>query len=112
MTEIIPFPTLFDQWIPHWVGVLLGTGYVGFTSPFGVEGLARVDGATLHFLALVATKPRTGQLTRFMREAQHVAAEIYVWAIWNDDLRAALTRWGFEPAPDTAEETEGMRWHR
>lgn len=103
-------------WTTDLVGAILGTGIDQFASPFGINGLGKLSGdklRTLELLAVSADKPGTGQFRAFMLYCKATFETIYVWEIWNDDLRNALVRYGFSDCSRTepdGEELTGMKW--
>lgn len=78
--------------------VLLGTGYDRFSSPTGIQGLAKQDGSRLDLLAIDASDPGKGQFREFMRQAKSEFEQIFIWEVWNPLLKEILVRYGFRPA--------------
>jgi hypothetical protein len=99
---------------PDFIGQYLDTGYDRFQSPFGINGLCRVDGKSLNLLAVVSTRPNTGQFHRFMDAAKQEFDEIGIWEILNRDLHPVLERYGFIPAKmidlESGETMTGQKW--
>jgi hypothetical protein len=93
---------------------MLGTGYCNFEADCGCCGLAKEtdEGKTLQLLAVVATLPGTGQFRKFVELAKKNYTTICVWEIWNEDLTAALVRYGFvsHSQDEDGEHLEGMKW--
>lgn len=96
------------------ISVALETGYRRFYSPFGVEGLARVQGPKLEILAIAATLPHQGLFRAFITKAKEEFQIICIWEVWNEFLPAVLVRYGFHPItqldPVTCEITSGFKW--
>lgn len=99
---------------------LLGTGYKRFESPTGIQGLAKANTgryiSRLDLLAVVASKPGTGQFRRFVAECQAMYNTVCVWESWNPILGRALAKYGFYKAlecdGDTYEPVSGWRWDK
>lgn len=98
---------------PDPMGELLGTGYQRFQAHCGINGLAKDDAEHLEVLAVDANKPGTGQFRKFIELAKKNYRCVTIWEVWNDDLRNALSRYGFEPCQKTmpwGEQVTGMIW--
>lgn len=100
---------------PDPVGLLLGTGYQRFASPFGIDGLCIVTATCLDLLAVEARTPRHGHFRHFIQQCKNRFQEIVIWHVDNPILKSALIRYGFEPTlqigPD-GERIPGFRWER
>ena len=107
-------PGVLGELTPDPISVLLGTGFVRFASPTGMNGLAKVHGERLDILALDATAPGTGQLRAFIDQAKREFDTICVWHVWNPLLDGILQRFGFracvEIDRDIGEPLEGYRF--
>jgi hypothetical protein len=77
------------------LGQILGTGYYEFSTTIGISGLAKAEDGRLDLLAVLASKPGTGQFREFITQAKKSFKTIAVWAITNNTLREALIRYGF-----------------
>jgi hypothetical protein len=101
---------LFTLWTPDPAGVILGTGYFRFETPFGVQGLARFacDDNELDILAVVSEQQGKGQFRNFLNHSKECFESISVWEVWN------LIHYGFEPATriEKGETLNGWRWSR
>lgn len=104
---------------PDPTAVLLGTGYVRFSSQTGIDGLAKLVGHTLEILAVHARKQGTGQFRNFITQAKEEYLTIKLWHVWNPFLEAALDRYGFRLVKErvvfvdaSSEVIEGWRWDR
>lgn len=86
---------ILGQTSPDPVGEMFGTGYQRFQRPDGLNGLAKESGSRLDVLAVVASKPGTGQFRTFIEEAKAAYGEVYVWEDWNPVVSAAMERYGF-----------------
>lgn len=97
--------------MPDQISIMLGTGYFRFEAQ-GIHGLVKVDNCRLDILAVSATQPGTGQFRRFMDNMKNLYTQIYVWEVWNDNLAAALGRYGFEPITEAhdGEQLDGFLW--
>ncbi len=80
----------------------------------GMDGLWYSTGAHLEILAVFSSQPGTGQFRRFIREMQYRHESVSVWEIWNENLFAALVRYGFKPCglKRDGETLAGLRWDR
>lgn len=95
------------------IGNLLGTGYQAFVSRSGITGLAKVEPAHIEVLAVHALIPGTGQFRDFIAGLKKEFPVISVYEIWNEQVSAALTRYGFKPVSFVTtwgEPVTGMRW--
>ena len=87
-----------------------------FTSPTGVQGLARWGGKALTVLAIQSIVEGRGCCREFFRQAKQQFSTITVLSIDNPVLAAALERWGFkagrfnQPVMNFHEKVDGMRW--
>lgn len=99
---------------PDSVAQILGTGYMRFEAPSGIHGLAKRDGTRLDVLAVLATKPRSGQFKRFIRECQDYYETVCVWEDWNPIVGRTLERFGFSPEIEIQynEPVRGWRWDK
>jgi hypothetical protein len=94
---------------------MLGPGCMRFASPFGIKGAARESANRVDLLAVVSDEEGTGHFRAFIRHCQANYDTICVWEVWNDTLRAALRRYGFQPALESDQFDElfrGWRWDR
>jgi hypothetical protein len=96
------------------VGEALGTGYVRFVSPLGVDGLVKVRSPRLDILFIGTSHPGTGQFRRFIQQAKTEFDIICIWEIWSDQLKIVLPRYSFLPATDfqDGEQLTGYRWNK
>ena len=99
---------------PDPVGELLGTGYLRFQSPSGIDGLAKENGDRLDLLAVNALVPGIGQFRRFIQRCKREYETICIWEVWNPMLHEILQRYGFraysEKDRHTGERLEGYRY--
>lgn len=98
---------------PHRLGIILQTGFQEFETPMcGIGGLAKEYDRTIEILAVHASAPGTGQFRRFVDELKDSFDVIYIWEVWNPDLKDTLKRYGFTRTrrvkPD--ETISGFRW--
>lgn len=100
---------------PDMAGMMLQTGYNRFSSPVGIDGLAKVNGDRLDILAVHAATPGFGQFREFMKLCKKQFNTICIWEIWNPSLEAALLRYGFTPQTEITgwgETVHGLRWDK
>ena len=86
-----------------------------FQSPFGIDGLMSEKGPDLELLAVYAGEPGTGQFRRFISACKEKYSRVAVLEIWNEELPAILTRYGFTPFERTnpdGEHITGMEWNK
>ena len=99
---------------PDPVGMMLGTGYMRFASPLGVDGLVRTNSTKkLELLAVVSTEEGKGNFRRFIAACKERYACICVWEDWNPLLAPMLERYGFKPARQMewdGEWVSGWQW--
>ncbi len=99
---------------PDWIGALLGTSYQRFSSPTGMNGLAKVSKDRIDILAVDAMIPGTGQFRTFIDQCKQEFETVCIWEVWNPWLHEVLQRYGFraveEKDPDTGEELKGYRY--
>lgn len=91
----------FSTYTSDAIGKILGTGYNRFSTDHGIKGLAKVNHTRLDLLAIVASRPGTGQFRDFIEDAKKHFDEIVVWEVWNKNLEATLLRYGFGKEVDT-----------
>lgn len=103
------------EWLrywPHHLGVILKTGFLEFESMAGVGGLAKEYDRTIEILAVHASNPGTGQFRAFIEELKGSFETIFIWEVWNPDLKKTLKRYGFNKTkreePD--ETITGFKW--
>jgi len=82
---------------PDPVSAMLGTQMNRFTSPTGIEGLARVTGDRLDILAVINPTEKRGRFREFISAAKLEYRTICVMIIENPVVHAALLRYGFTP---------------
>lgn len=82
------------------IGQELGTGYMRFVSPLGVDGLVKARSPRLDLLFVGTSYPGTGQFRRFIAQAKTEFGTICIWEVWSDVLQIVLPRYGFVPATD------------
>lgn len=103
---------------PDPIATALGTGYSGFDSPVGIEGLCRVAPERLEILAIQARHPGCGHLREFVRLAKMEYPCICIWFVTSDILEDCLPRYGFrkwrerQQCAGQWESVEGWRWDR
>lgn len=99
---------------PDPVAEILGTGFNRFSTPAGVEGLAKEFGDRLDILAVASRVQGQGLFRSFILNAQLHYQTIYVWEVWNEVVEQALQRYGFvrarERDRDSGETLQGWRW--
>jgi hypothetical protein len=78
-----------------------------FTSHYGIDGLAKLEGDGIIFIGLFARDPGTGQLRAFIKQAKNCFPVIWVTAFFNDDLPTVLLRYGFKPCKIQSETLDG-----
>lgn len=105
---------VLGQTTPDPLGLMLGTDFDRFESPYGIDGLARVSGSELELLAVVTDTPGEGQFRQFITACKAQFESIRVFEIWNDALAHTLERYGFTPFTTTenGEPLSGYRWQR
>lgn len=103
---------------PDPIGLILGTGYMRFEAPCGVDGLAKTDaieGGRIDILAVHARTPGKGQFREFIQQCKQHYGTICVWEDWNPAIGPALQRYGFTPETEiqgNGEAVNGWRWDR
>lgn len=100
---------------PDPIGQLLKSGFDRFTSPTGIEGLAKFSDDRLDLLALLAPHPGQGAFRALIVRAKSEYKTICVWEIWSPWLTGVLERYGFKPTTEFADggwKHEGMRWDK
>lgn len=99
---------------PDFTSVILGTGFDRFSSPTGIDGLAKWTDEQLELLAVIANAPHQGQFRAFIQQAKEIWPIILVWHVHNGFLDAALARYGFQPITSECdgETVPGWRWIR
>lgn len=105
-------PLILGAVHPNLIGQLLSTGYDEFHSPTGVNGLFKLDGATLHLLAVIATTPGVGQFRDFIQGCKAQFHTIYIWEIMNPVLNTILKKYDFWPCAiiQDGEHLNGWKW--
>ena len=101
------------------IGKVLGTGYMRFTSPVGIEGLAKVmPGFRLEILAVNAVRPGNGCFKHFIEQAKQEFNVFCIWHVTSDILMDCLPRYGFRPWAEKQriegrfEHMDGWRWDK
>lgn len=101
------------------IGKTLGTGFMRFKSPVGIEGLAKVlPGFRLEILAVDANRPGNGHFKHFIEQAKKEFSVICIWHVTSDILEDCLPRYGFRPWAERQciegrfEHIEGYRWDK
>jgi hypothetical protein len=100
---------------PDPIGQILGTGYMRFESPTGLDGLAKWTDERLDLLAVVTRTPGKGCFREFIRRAQAVWQTVCVWHDDNPLVGHALFRYGFTPETEILADGEvvsGWRWDK
>lgn len=96
------------------VAIALESPFERFSSHCGVDGLARItkDGSA-EILAVASKETGKGNFQKFVAECKKCFRRIVVIDIFNQDLKDALVRYGFEDVAwrnDCNEEYEAMQW--
>jgi GNAT superfamily N-acetyltransferase len=100
---------------PDPAGVILGTGYMRFKSPIGVDGLAKWTEERLDILAVHTDERGKGHFREFIRQAKERYKTICVWEDFNPVVGKALARYGFKPDIEIQIDGEilvGWRWEK
>lgn len=98
------------------IGALLGmTGqgaYMQFRSRHGIGGLARVSRHGVDLLAVLSSKPGTGQFTAFLKDLTREYSQVTFWLVDSPLLRVILTNHGFYQVAEIQHGAmvPGMRW--
>ncbi len=87
--------TIFTSWRPDPVGMILGTGFMQFTAPHGICGLAKIEGESLHILAIESMHEGRGNCRAFIASAKQAYREIIIWEVLNARFKDALRRYAF-----------------
>lgn len=103
---------------PDTIGVVLGTGYLRFSSPVGIDGLCKPDEAKgrLELLAVASRRPGNGHFKSFIDLCKRDFTTILIWHVTSDILHDCLPRYGFRPWEERQqcqgewEHLEGYRW--
>lgn len=99
---------LFDSWEYDPSDAIFQTCFCRFTSPLGLNGLARATEDTLDILAVFADRPGQGAFTKFLKRAQGRFSTIRVLSIWNPILQGFLESRGFVRFMDFDENSHDM----
>src|SRR5213596_3527911 len=98
------------------VGMVLGTGYMRFSSPFGIDGLVRTHSKNkIEFLAVVSLHEGKGNFHRFIDACKERYETICIWHDWNPAIGQMAKRWGFKPETQMeccGEMVSGWQWDR
>lgn len=107
-----PIPPFFDYAEPDPIGILLGTGYWRFTTPFGSDGLAKWEGSRLDVLAIGSKHKGEGSFRLFVEQAKKHFREVYFWHDMNPLIGEALKRYGFAQTSqiENGEKMDGWKW--
>jgi hypothetical protein len=108
-----PLPAFFDHAEPDPIGLILGTGYNRFSTPFGIDGLAKWTHDRLDVLAVGASHPGSGAFRTFIEQAKKHFRQVFIWHIINPLLNTKLAEYGFVRAKQTepdGEKIEGWKW--
>lgn len=106
-------PAFFDWAEPDPLGVLLGTGYWRFTTPFGSDGLAKWEGDRLDVLAIGSRRDGEGMFRTFIEQSKKHFRIVFVWHDMNPIVTEAMKRWGFVRCLEIASDGEkmhGWKW--
>lgn len=99
---------LFDRWEPDPFDSHFQTCFCLFTSPLGLNGLARATDDALDLLAVFGDSPGQGDFTKFLKLAQGRFSTIRVLSIWNPILQGFLESLGFVRFMDFDENSHDM----
>lgn len=101
------------------IGKALGTGFMRFSSPVGINGLAKVSpGFRLEILAVDAVRPGNGHFKHFIERAKQEFNVICIWHVTSEILMDCLPRYGFRPWEERQrvngefEHMDGWRWDK
>jgi hypothetical protein len=107
---------LCERWEPDPFDSHFQTCFCRFTSPLGLNGLARATDDALDILAVFADRPGQGAFTKFLKRAQGRFSTIRVLSIWNPILQGFLESRGFVRFMDFDENSHDMihghKWTR
>lgn len=112
MKPLQPF-VLGENIEPDWMAQILGTGYMEFHAPCGIDGLAKEREDRLDVLCVFAQTVGTGQFREFIRRAQAQYRTVCIWEDWNPIIGLALARYGFAMEIEIQGDGEiihGWRW--
>lgn len=100
--------------IPDIISAILGTGYLRFQSPMGMNGLAKEEGIHLHILAVDASEKGKGQFREFIQQCKNEYEVISLWEVWNPIVETALQRYGFQRVEEFRIDAvvKGWRWEK
>jgi hypothetical protein len=107
--------SILGQTSPDPIGVMLDTRMERFTSPCGLEGLARATGDRLDVLAVRNPTGIPGRFRAFIAAAKLEYRTICVLSIENPAIHAALLRYGFTPDVEIdqfGDTQELLRWDK
>lgn len=88
---------LFTSWEPDPAGLLLGTGFMRFTTKLGIDGLALESNDHIDILAVHSDDPGKGNFRKFLIELRARYHSINFLSVQNDILRDSLVRGYFKP---------------
>ena len=96
------------------LGEMLGTRFKHFNSRYGIQGLAAYEGSEIDFLAVAATRPRSGAMTRMLKALKTSADRITFIEVWNENFANFLVRQGFVKENGVSDEelVEQFTWRR
>jgi len=93
---------------------ILGTGFKRFSSPTGIDGLAKEVEGGVEILAVDASIRGMGFFRNFIKHCKEEYDTIILWEVWNPDLAEALVRYGFQRVDRDirGENVSGYEWKK
>lgn len=91
------------------------TDFMEFSSDIGIDGLARVNGNRIDFLAVISEDEGKGHFRDFIVACKEHYAFIRFWALMNPELEKTLTRYGFYGGNDVdcfGDVVDVMDWNK
>lgn len=107
--------SIFKSWDPDPTGLLLGTGFMRFTTGIGIDGLALEYSDSIDILAVYSNIEGRGNFRKFMSELKRHYNQVRVLHIMEPIVAKALKNYGFLEVtaimPD-GEKVEGLEWNK
>jgi hypothetical protein len=107
--------SVLGKTFPDPMGLILVTRFERFTSPTGIEGLARATGDRLDVLAVINPTEERGRFRAFIAQAKSEYRTICALHVENPALHSALLRYGFTPDVEIdqfGDTQELLRWDK